>query len=118
MATFTSAEVYCVTGVPVKTTTGKTVAALAFSSTENYPGCTEFVVLTSSAFNSLASMSTVTSGNVSVTCPDPSISWPDIFNISASDGALLSLAILGVWVSAYCIKLLYRALNVGGGSSE
>lgn len=39
-------------------------------------------------------------------------------NLSAEDGLLLSVAILGVWGSAYAWRALARALNVDGHSTE
>lgn len=36
------------------------------------------------------------------------------FNLSLSEGALLSAAVAAVWVTAWCIRALVRAVNVDG----
>lgn len=59
--------------------------------------CTSFVMLTPDEYSSL------------VASP---------LNLSAEDGATLSVAILGVWAVAWSFKALVKALNVDGEVNE
>lgn len=52
--------------------------------------------------------------NTAATTQAAPVNWPEIFNLSVSDGATLSVAILAVWISAFKFKALWRALNPDG----
>lgn len=55
---------------------------------------------------------------VAITQSEYVISAASPWNLSLSEGGLVAAAVLGVWVSAYCIRSLVRVLNSGDNSGN
>lgn len=110
--------VYCVTWVlingswvPAQTVSGG--SAVLASPTTGCPSASPYMVLDNTEYLRLQ-----TAANYAGSSGSTTINWPDIFNLSVTDGAALSVAILGVWVSAWAYRTLRRVLQPDGNSQE
>lgn len=104
---------YCVSSTTVSSAVGNVIVPyFVFSgSTAVSPtasGCaSNAIILDNAAYVQLQTIATTQAQPVTIT-------WPEIFNLSVSDGATLSVAILAVWVSAFAYRTLRRVLNQDG----